>query len=382
MLRSPTSRNLEPWEFIFVDDRQMLAKLAGCKPHGAAFLAGAPLGIIVCGDSTLSDVWVEDCSIASILLQMAAQSIGLGSCWIQVRNRQHDEQISSGQYVQALLGIPEFVKVESIIAIGYPAEKRDPCHANISKQRRSGSEHIAKKARLMTAERHHRALTHIQLMLIVLLVSCLPSLALGDQGGSGQNTRGPALHRRGREMAKLINDQMWDSDKQFYFDLTVEGKRAPAKTIAAFWTLLAQVASKSQAEALVAELRDPKTFGTVHRVPTLAADQTLFNPAGGYWRGAVWAPTDKMVVAGLEKFDYTDLAAEIALSHLSCVVDVFKETGTVWENYAPASVAAGKPARKDFVGWTESVRSNSSSNTRSDQSRCSGQQDHLAYSFT
>lgn len=126
VLRSPSSRSIDPWEFIFVQERGLLEKLATCKPHGAGFLGDAALGIVVCGDSTQSDVWVEDCSIASILVQMVAQSIGLGSCWIQVRNRNYDEQTRSEQYVQNLLGIPEPIKVESIIAVGYPAEQREP----------------------------------------------------------------------------------------------------------------------------------------------------------------------------------------------------------------------------------------------------------------
>ncbi len=126
VLRAPSSRNIDPWEFVFVDDRGLLEELATCKPHGAGFLSGAALGIVVCGDSAASDVWVEDCSIASILVQMVAQSLGLGSCWIQVRNRNYDEQTSSGEYVQNLLDIPEHVQVESIVAIGYPAEKREP----------------------------------------------------------------------------------------------------------------------------------------------------------------------------------------------------------------------------------------------------------------
>jgi len=154
------------------------------------------------------------------------------------------------------------------------------------------------------------------------------------------------------ELSKLINEHMWDPQRRFYFNLTQEGERAPVKGIEGFWTLLAQVASESQAAALAAELRNPATFKTVHRVPTLAADQAGFNPNGGYWRGAVWAPTDKMVVAGLERYGYTELAAQIALNHLGCIVDVFKETGTVWENYAPTRLAPGKPAKPDFVGWT------------------------------
>ena len=126
VLRSPSSRNLDPWEFIFVDDRQLLKKLAVCKPHGADFLAQAALGIVICANSQESDTWIEDCTIAAILAQMVAQSLGLGSCWVQVRNRKSDDETTSERYVQKLLRVPEHIKVESIIAVGYPAEKREP----------------------------------------------------------------------------------------------------------------------------------------------------------------------------------------------------------------------------------------------------------------
>jgi nitroreductase len=125
LLRSPTSRNFRPWEFIFVVDRDLLLLLSQAKPHGAGFLKGAALGIVVCGDESRSDVWVEDCSIASILVQMTAQSLGLGSCWIQIRKRTHAQGMTSEAYIQQLLGLPENLKVESIISIGYPAEKKE-----------------------------------------------------------------------------------------------------------------------------------------------------------------------------------------------------------------------------------------------------------------
>ncbi|MHC4229136.1 MAG: nitroreductase family protein, partial [Planctomycetota bacterium] len=93
---------------------------------GARFLQGAALGIVVCADGEKSDVWIEDCSIASVLVQMVAQSIGLGSCWIQIRNRMFDDQTTSEQYVKDLLKMPNRIRVESIIALGYPAEKKEP----------------------------------------------------------------------------------------------------------------------------------------------------------------------------------------------------------------------------------------------------------------
>jgi nitroreductase len=126
VLRSPSSRGIDPWEFIFVDDREFLKQLAVSKPHGAGFLEGAVLGIVICADEQKSDVWIEDCSIASILVQMVAQSIGLGSCWIQIRNRKYDDHMTSEEYIRKLLNVPGGLKVESIIALGYPAEKREP----------------------------------------------------------------------------------------------------------------------------------------------------------------------------------------------------------------------------------------------------------------
>lgn len=126
ILRSPSSRNIDPWEFMFVDDRELLRQLSLSKPHGASFLEHAALGIVICADGEKSDTWIEDCSIASILVQMTAQSIGLGSCWIQIRNRSYDKNLTSENYIKGLLNLPDRMKVESIVAIGYPDEKREP----------------------------------------------------------------------------------------------------------------------------------------------------------------------------------------------------------------------------------------------------------------
>ncbi len=161
-----------------------------------------------------------------------------------------------------------------------------------------------------------------------------------------------AFRTEAEELARLINEKMWDPDRRFYFDLTVDGRRSPVKTIAAFWTLLAGVAGPEQAAALTAELRNPKTFARKHRVPTVPADESGFKPTGGYWQGAVWAPTNTMVIRGLEKNSQSDLAREIALEHLRIITQVYRETGTVWENYAPDAARRGEPAMRDFVGWS------------------------------
>ncbi len=124
ILRSPSGMGLNPWTFIFVDNPDLLKKLSMVKKQGSAFLKKAALGIVVCGDEKVSDIWPENCSIASIIVQLTAQSLGLGSCWIQIRNRPHSNEKSAEAYIQELLGIPENIKVECIVSIGYPAENK------------------------------------------------------------------------------------------------------------------------------------------------------------------------------------------------------------------------------------------------------------------
>jgi nitroreductase len=124
LLRCPSSRGINPWVFIFVDNHDLLYRLSQAKEHGSGFLKDAALGIVVCGDETKSDVWVEDCSIASIVVQLTAHSLGLGTCWIQIRNRPHTKEITSEKYIQELLGIPEHIRVECMISMGYPAETK------------------------------------------------------------------------------------------------------------------------------------------------------------------------------------------------------------------------------------------------------------------
>jgi len=125
-LRAPSSRSVNPWEFIVITDKALLEKLSLSKPHGSAFLKHAPLGIVVCGDTEKSDVWVEDTAIASIFLHLAAEALGLGSCWIQIRSRMYDDNCSAGEHIAGLLDLPPRLTVESIIAVGYPEQKNAP----------------------------------------------------------------------------------------------------------------------------------------------------------------------------------------------------------------------------------------------------------------
>ncbi|MCC5911778.1 MAG: nitroreductase family protein, partial [Clostridiaceae bacterium] len=125
-LLSPSSKGIRPWEFVVITDEQVIEKLATAKEHGSVFIKNAPLAIVVLGDEGKNDVWIEDTSIASVIIQIMAESIGLGSCWVQIRERNHKPGVLAEDYVREVLSIPETRRVESIIAIGYPNEEKSP----------------------------------------------------------------------------------------------------------------------------------------------------------------------------------------------------------------------------------------------------------------
>lgn len=125
-LMSPSSKRSCSWQFVVVEQKEMLQQLSHCKDAGAKPIAGASLAIVVLGDQMKSDVWIEDASIASILIQLQVEELGLGSCWIQVRERLTANGQSSEDYVRDALQIPPQMRVLSIIAIGNKDEEKAP----------------------------------------------------------------------------------------------------------------------------------------------------------------------------------------------------------------------------------------------------------------
>ena len=125
-LMAPSSKRSNPWQFIVVEDKEMLQKLAHCKNGGSAFLEGCSLAVVVCADVMASDVWVEDASVASIYMQLQAEDLGLGSCWCQIRNRVTEDERDSNDYVRFLLQIHYQLDVLSIIGFGHKDQVRKP----------------------------------------------------------------------------------------------------------------------------------------------------------------------------------------------------------------------------------------------------------------
>lgn len=125
-LKAPSSKNGKPWHFIAVEDKGVLEKLSASKKGTAKMIAGCPLAIVVTADPFISTAWVEDASIAAIMMQLQAEDLNIGSCWVQIRDRLTEGGASSEEYIKEILDIPMQLQVLCVIALGYKAQDKSP----------------------------------------------------------------------------------------------------------------------------------------------------------------------------------------------------------------------------------------------------------------
>ncbi len=167
-------------------------------------------------------------------------------------------------------------------------------------------------------------------------------------------------------LKEVVNKKMWDESRQFYFDTLRDDSLSEIKSIGPYWALLTDIVPNERLDPFIAHLDDENSFKRLHRIPTMAADCKHYAASGDYWRGGVWAPTNYMVLKGLENHGKHELAFDIALNHVLHVSNIFTQTGTIWENYSPELAKYndpnkpdlvgldqyGKTVKSDFVGWS------------------------------
>ena len=158
--QAPSGENAQPWRFVVVSDpatRKQLGAIAGggsgrrftaefvthkmqerfsnledeakkkaifdklTSGRVSAFLADAPISIVVCGRKDVWDLpYDTSAAIENMLLMVTA--LGLGACWviapcIDIRDEER---------LKDLLGVPEEIKIVSIVAIGHFARPHRP----------------------------------------------------------------------------------------------------------------------------------------------------------------------------------------------------------------------------------------------------------------
>ena len=120
-MAAPSAHNRKPWHFVVVTERETLDHLAKSHKYGK-MLNEAPLCISVCGDQSVSkSFWVQDCSASTENLLLAATALGLGAVWCGVYP--HQELIVA---ISNILGIEAPIVPLNLIAIGHPAEEKEP----------------------------------------------------------------------------------------------------------------------------------------------------------------------------------------------------------------------------------------------------------------
>jgi hypothetical protein len=179
----------------------------------------------------------------------------------------------------------------------------------------------------------------------------------------GYTEKAAAYRTKAQVIADSINSWMWKESDGIYYDVKVDGTKMTWKSIAAFWPLLAGITTAHQDSALIEHLKNPDEFWRDLVFPTLAASHSNYQPNGGYWLGAVWAPTNYAVIKGLERVGANEFAHEASERYVEGLYQVYLQTGTLWENYAADKINGkfkqgvndGNPpsdCRRDFVGWT------------------------------
>ncbi len=121
-MAAPSAMTKDPWRFVVVRDKQMLSKLATLHP-GAAMLSSAAMAIVVCGDLDAAferqiSYLLQDCSVATENLLLAAHALGLGACWVGIHP---GEPLI--KRVKELLGLPAAFIPVAAISLGQPGEQ-------------------------------------------------------------------------------------------------------------------------------------------------------------------------------------------------------------------------------------------------------------------
>lgn len=125
-LMAPSSKRTTPWEFLLVEDKEKLQELSKCRDFGTLPLANCSLAIFVMANPEITDTWVEDAAIAAVLMQLQAEDLGLGSCWVQIRNRFTKDNEPSQNFISDIISIPGEQQILCAITLGHKKEEKKP----------------------------------------------------------------------------------------------------------------------------------------------------------------------------------------------------------------------------------------------------------------
>jgi neutral trehalase len=181
----------------------------------------------------------------------------------------------------------------------------------------------------------------------VLYMSALADI-LNDKEASFQ------YKRQYFSLKTRINTLMWNNEDGFYYDIDKYERQVKVKTLAGYWSLLAEIPNDDKAERIIDKLSDPAFFGSQHPFPSMAVNESAFNELGCGFNGSVYSHLTFMVIKGLERYQRWDFARECATRHLYFVLDSMSpdgnhHKGNLWEAYLPLKEGPAQwPGVADF----------------------------------
>jgi len=179
-----------------------------------------------------------------------------------------------------------------------------------------------------------------------------------------------------------INEFLWNSEHNTYYDKKEDGAWHVRNTIASFWPMIAEIPDSEKAAYLIDDhLKNESEFYTPHLFPTLARNDEKYSRTGHYWQGGVWAPTNFMTIKGVAKYNY-QFALEASINHIENMSKVYHDFNPhfytykmpgldesnlprngqgyyqIWETYSPEDYAPSTRwdnnllVRQKFCGWS------------------------------
>lgn len=111
-LWSPSSRNLQPWHFVVIKDRDTLRNIGQVATHGR-FLADAPMAIAIGMDKQIADRPELDAGRALQQMELFAWSQGMGTCFVTLH------ELDENRATKAILDMPDHIELITVMPFGF-----------------------------------------------------------------------------------------------------------------------------------------------------------------------------------------------------------------------------------------------------------------------
>ncbi|MDQ2690537.1 MAG: glycogen debranching protein [Chloroflexota bacterium] len=153
---------------------------------------------------------------------------------------------------------------------------------------------------------------------------------------------------RAEAMARRLVEHAWDEQAGFFWARS-NGTRVNVRTPFSLFPLITGKMPSEIAERLVSHLTDERQFWTRYPIPTVAMDDPKYTP-GKMWRGPTWVNVNYLLIEGLQRSGYPDLARELRRRTL----DLISSRDDIYEYYDPVT-GENPPTAASMFGWSSAV---------------------------